>query len=267
MSKKHYGLWGGIFLTVDVENLLILGITPYIFMAGIGFMFAFSCFVLLAAIKGYDIKKNTIYLLVSCIGLFVGAKLFGIITKIIATINAKEIVELSILMNTGIVFYGGLIGFVLTFICLAKILDKHIDFYVMDIIAVCIPLFHSFARAGCFMAGCCYGIESHGFTSVLYRTSLLELTQRIPVQLIETGINLLIFIVLLILYIKNRFSKTLLLFYFSVYSIFRFFLEFLRGDISRGFIGFLSFSQVISLFLLLLLVIIAIKSRKRRCTF
>ena len=47
---------------------------------------------------------------------------------------------------------------------------------------------------------------------------------------------------------KNSLQGKLIYIYFLCYSVLRFFDEFLRGDIARGFIGFLSVSQTISLF-------------------
>ena len=251
-------------MIIDTKDLLILGISPYMFMAGIGFVCAYFCFIMLLAINGHNIRKTNIDLIISLFGLFIGAKSLGIISKIVVAMRQQEPIRIDTLMNAGIVFYGGLIGFLLTFLLLNKIRNKRIDLDVLDIIAVCIPIFHCFARIGCFLVGCCYGIENHGFLSILYRAHDLELTQRIPVQLFEAGINIAIFVILLILFNKKKFSKLLLPLYLSMYSVSRFFLEFIRGDSSRGHIGFLSVSQVISLLIMMLLIGLAIISKKRR---
>ena len=73
-----------------------------------------------------------------------------------------------------------------------------------DFLAPIIPLFHFFGRIGCFLSGCCYGIESKiGFT---YKYSLVESANnvnRFPIQLVEVSYNMIIFVVLTILYKKS----------------------------------------------------------------
>lgn len=121
----------------------------------------------------------------------------------------------------------------------------------INILAVSIPLFHAIARIGCFLAGCCYGIEYTGFGSITYTimdNGILNSVNRIPVQLIEAGFNVLIFIYLLRLIQKEDWNKKdILLRYLTLYSCGRFLLEFIRGDTVRGVIYGVSFSQVISI--------------------
>ena len=124
----------------------------------------------------------------------------------------------------------------------------------LDCIAPIVPLFHGIARIGCYFAGCCYGIESRfGFTA--YNNPFVPEVNgvsRFPVQLLESTGNFMIAALLFILLAsnnkKNSLQGKLIYIYFLCYSVLRFFDEFLRGDIARGFIGFLSVSQTISLF-------------------
>lgn len=92
-----------------------------------------------------------------------------------------------------------------------------------------------------FFSGCCYGIESDVFGIFTYSIYADPMeTNRIPVQLIEAGMEFLIFL-FLHFYKGNRLYA-----YFGMYSIGRFLLEFLRGDEQRG-IFILSTSQWISI--------------------
>lgn len=140
----------------------------------------------------------------------------------------------------GLVFYGGLIGGTIFGYFGARILKLDIALY-SDGMAVGAPLFHFFGRIGCFLAGCCYGIESEfGF--------VLQGVRRFPIQLFEAMLNLLIFAFILLLQLKGKMKGKLFFVYLAVYAVVRFFDEFLRGDLIRGFVFGLSTSQFISIF-------------------
>ncbi len=69
------------------------------------------------------------------------------------------------------------------------------------------------------------------------------------VQLIESGCNLLIFLLIFYLFQKRIMEKRLIFLYMLIYPVVRFTLEFFRGDEIRGFVFGLSTSQWISIFL------------------
>lgn len=155
----------------------------------------------------------------------------------------------------GMVFYGGLIG---SFVSIGifrklKIAENLRKTNIMDLYAVVVPLFHVFGRIGCFLAGCCYGIESSfGFLVNGNEFSPgINGVRRFPTPLLEAGCNLIIFLVLLGLYQKGRAKDKLLYLYLLIYPVVRFGLEFLRGDEIRGFLFGLSTSQWISIGLIL----------------
>ena len=128
----------------------------------------------------------------------------------------------------------------------------------MDLLAVVIPLFHAISRVGCFFGGCCYGLIYGGPLSVNYTTEVqgeIVAGLRFPVQLLESILNLGLFIYLMCLVQKDDWTeRNILKKYLFIYSIQRFFLEFLRGDIHRGVIAGVSFSQVYSLSILAVLI-------------
>jgi phosphatidylglycerol:prolipoprotein diacylglycerol transferase len=247
---------------IDADHLLILGIPPYIFFSGAGIAVTYPVFMLLSYFKKQNIIKNTIAFCMGGVGLIIGAKILGILSNWFYLIQIGEAITWENFLVGGIVFYGGLIGFVSTFLLTLSIQQEPLR-ENQNIVAVCIPLFHTFARIGCFFAGCCYGKEAHTFLSIPYATSSLAMTERIPVQLIESGFDFVLFLVLLMLSINKRRRYQLILIYFASYAAGRFFLEFLRGDLTRGFIGVLSTSQVVSLIILSLIAlrIIYIKTR------
>ncbi len=148
------------------------------------------------------------------------------------------------------VFFGGLILALIMTTVYIRITEKTRAPYY-DLIAVGIPLFHTFGRLGCLFTGCCYGIPfeygigyHHPLTEAPAETPLL------PVQLIEAVLNFLLFLLLRKLFVRKIGQGKLLLLYLAVYSGYRFILEFFRGDRIRGFVGVLSTSQFIALFLI-----------------
>ena len=149
----------------------------------------------------------------------------------------------------------------------------------MDLYTPFLPFAHAFGRIGCFCAGCCYGIEYHGFLSVHFPyneiSPELSTVPRLPVQLIEAGLNFICFGALLHIMLKNLKKKKeerklkqgqLLGFYLIYYLIARTILEFFRGDSVRGSVGFLSTSQIISI-LMIPVAVYFVLAKKRLAVF
>lgn len=151
-----------------------------------------------------------------------------------------------LIFSGGFVFYGGLI-FAILFVFLFCKFFKLKFYNTISSLAIVAPLIHSIGRIGCLFSGCCYGILYNGLFSIKIRGN-----QRFPIQAVESFGNLLIFIILLFTLVKNKNHRTnFLLEYLTLYAILRFFCEFLRGDIQRGFIGIFSISQWFSIGILL----------------
>lgn len=214
---------------------------------------------ILSGMEHNDILYASLY---AIIGIGIGAKLFFFLSrlpKVICDFNSYRLLwntDIPGAMNYlfgGLVFYGGLLGAILGIWIYCH--SYKISFWtLLGPITPFIPFVHTFGRIGCFLSGCCYGIEYHGPLAVHFPESKLNTTlaqvPRFPVQLLEATLNILLFIVLL--YIFQRIisdGKILLGIYLTCYTISRFLLEFLRGDAARGQYGFLSTSQIISLIL------------------
>ena len=194
--------------------------------------------------NGYDDSDGINFLLLTSIGVFAGGhilysivnyQVFIHIAKSISKINSfKDFLSAAYLIWGGNVFYGGLLGGILATIIIFK--KKPQYRYLLDFVTPAIPLFHFFGRIGCFLAGCCFGIgSSFGFT---FSHSIVEEANginRFPVQLLEAIINLLLFFTLDSLRRKELFRQNLIYLYLLFYSVARFFIEFLRGDVYRGF--------------------------------
>lgn len=185
------------------------------------------------------------YILIECyagLGAIIGSKalyLFTIYDQIEWKLFFSRIEYFSSFMRGGFVFWGGLllaIPFVLIGAKIHKIKIK--DF--LNLVSFVAPIGHGIGRIGCFMAGCCYGIRTNSFISVIYpEGSFAPAGVKIfPVQLLEALTLLVISVFVYILFLKED-KDGGIYFYLITYSITRFVLEFFRGDSYRGiFLGF-----------------------------
>ena len=232
-------------------------ISMYTIMALIGVLVCGYIACRVTKERGYDDNNMIVLLLISGIGVAIGGHiLYGItnfnklsmfLRHIGNTTSIKAFFDAIMDIFGGSVFYGGLIGGMIFGYLYLKKKKLPIGEFT-DIAAPNIPLFHFFGRIGCFLVGCCYGIESEiGFT---YDHSLIESANhvnRLPIQLIEASYNLCLFAILFYLFKKNKMKHKLLGLYLFLYPIGRFIFEFFRGDFYRGFLFGLSTSQIISI--------------------
>jgi len=239
-------------------------ISPYSLMALLGAVFI----VIYCVLQSLFTRKNArvkllpqeifYMLLFMGIGVILGARLMYVFTSMEFSLND----EISLLENIavwglkiasgGMVFYGGLIGGAAA----AMFYILHFKAPVsemMDIAFAGVPLFHFFGRIGCFLSGCCYGVEYHGIFAVVFPEgnygNAPPGVELFPVQLLEAALNLLLWAVLSVVYRKTSRGWLTSGLYLLSYGIIRFLLEFLRGDDIRGYIGGLSVSQFISIFI------------------
>lgn len=159
----------------------------------------------------------------------------------------QEFLEAAQFVFGGSVFYGGLIGGL--FAGFLSMRYQKLDYgLTSDCAAPSVALFHAWGRVGCFLGGCCYGVEwEHGIT---FTNALVESANgvpRVPVQLYEAGLELALFGLLSLMLSKGWLKNQLLSIYLLLYSVGRFALEFWRGDEYRGFLFGLSTSQLISI--------------------
>lgn len=159
----------------------------------------------------------------------------------------------------GLTVIGGIITGALSFIIGTLIFRKK-HFYLLTRIVViapcCITVAHAFGRIGCFFAGCCYGKPATGafaFLGVSFPKGSLYNTYDgspvYPTQLFEAAYLFILFGVLSYLALKGK-GKYNMPIYMLAYSIWRFLIEFVRGDDRGAFVGSLYPSQTQSLFLI-----------------
>ena len=231
-----------------------------------------------ASVLAHKRKYHYVELILFTLFLFLGVVVGGsLLSALVNSLTNPNILQASIMNITtitdivpvlvflfgGTIFYGGLLGALLVgWICVRK--NSEYSKYI-DIIAVCIPLFHFFGRIGCFLGGCCFGIESSfGFTLLHSPIIVANEVSRFPVQLLEALFNISLFFLLNYCLHNNKFKNRLLYVYLLIYPIGRFFIEFLRGDEHRGIWLFLSTSQLISIIIFAAVLIKVIRLKREK---
>lgn len=231
----------------------------------VGIFFAVKYFSKFNNLKSEDVIYCSLY---AIIGLGIGAKLLYIITNIpylIENYNHLDFLEtIEQLFRGGFVFYGGLIGAILGINIYSKQFKVNFKSLLLTLIPV-VPLIHAFGRIGCYFSGCCYGIEYNGIGNVIFTNTVFAPlnTPLFPTQILESVCNLLIFFIITFTYKKYLYSYKTIALYCVLYSITRFFIEFLRGDLIRGFVFIFSISQWISIAIFIIGIYIYIQNSKK----
>jgi len=207
-----------------------------------------------AGLDATVITDMAVYVL---IGGLVGAKLLLLLVE--WSYYAKHPGEILGLLQSGGVFYGGLLGAFPVAWWFAR--RHHLDGWkTADVLAPGVAIGQAICRLGCFAAGCCYGLETNVPWAVTFRD--VYAAQQVgtnidkplhPTQLYESAATLAIFIFLRWLSGRKRFDGQVTLAYIFLYAVARFVIEFYRGDIARGMVlgGWLSTSQFIAILMVL----------------
>ena len=243
---------------------------------GVFLAIAFLCAILITAklaerdgLPREKIWDLSLWMLLSAL---VGSKILMLFTEPEYRAQPLQLLSLDFLRSGG-VFYGGLLGAVLAGYLLMK--RYNLPWWkTADACAPGIAIGNFFGRQGCFAAGCCWGKPTtlpwgvkftelgHEITGVPINTHLH------PTQLYESFAMLLVFLFLLWLHKRKRFSGQVILAYALLYSVIRFSIEFVRDDPRGDVFGLttltgLSTSQLISLVIGITALIILIVRRRR----
>lgn len=150
---------------------------------------------------------NLSFLLLIC-GIL-GARLFYVVENLRYYI--KNPLEIIMLQYGGLAWFGGLIAAVIAGAVYLKIKKLSVS-RMADLIVPFVALGQAIGRIGCFLNGCCYGYTV------------------IPTQIYSSFLLLVIFVILRFLQERPHKEGTIFLSYLFLYSLKRFFIEFLRAD-------------------------------------
>jgi len=185
---------------------------------------------------------------------FVGARIFYVAQHWDFFMNAP--LDIFKIWQGGIVLYGGLIGGFLGFSVFIR-LNKLSFLPLLDLFVPAMALAQGFGRLGCFLNGCCYGIDSDLPWAV--RFPFFE-SKVHPTQLYEAFFCFILFLFLYRLWKKTSVPGRVSLAYFIIYPLGRFFIEFLRGDQSRHLLNLTS-AQWISILVMMISLLILTKHK------
>ena len=193
-------------------------------------------------------------MLAAIVGGAVGARLYYFLPRWIR--GLEEFGKLFSDWSQGSGYVGGLIGGTLLVAAVAR-WKKLAPLNVVDTVGLHIPLGFAVGKAGCFLAGCCYGPRCDGFPGVVFGPgSLAYETLRGPVrvhptQLYELVLGLLLYLGLVWIHNRSKRPGETYLAYVAGYSAWRFVIEFFRSDPGRHEFGAsaLSDSQISSIVL------------------
>src|SRR5882672_2418331 len=227
---------------------------------GVFLALAFLCAILitvkLAARDGLPREKIYDLCLWMLLCSLIGSKVLMLFTEPEYRDHPWQLLSLDFLRSGG-VFYGGLIGAILSGYFLMR--RYQLPWWkTADACAPGIAIGNFFGRQGCFAAGCCWGKPTTlpwgvKFTELGHEITGVPLDVRLhPTQLYESFAMLLVFFFLLWLHKHRRFSGQVIILYALLYSVIRFCIEFVRDDPRGDLFGLttltgLSTSQLISL--------------------
>ena len=119
--------------------------------------------------------------------------------------------------------------------------------YLLRIAPISITIAHGFGRIGCFFAGCCYGKETEAWYGIQFPGLH---TKVIPTQLFEAIFLFVLSAAMIVLLFVVNFKYNMSLYLIS-YGIWRFVIEYFRGDYRGSFIPGLSPSQFWSIIMVI----------------
>lgn len=207
--------------------------------------------------KNLKYKNEEIISLLAYIilGAVLGAKyytFFANFNKYYGIFNFKKI---------GLSSYGAVIGIILLLLVFSKQFKKSIT-EMMNIVVPALPLMYGIGKIGCFLAGCCHGIEYSGIFKVTYNYSYSAMPgiSYFPIQIVESIVFILIFICTYIIQRKGKINNKIIGLIIVLCGISKFTLDFLRiSHIGK----ILSINQIVSIIFILIGIFIMIKSRRK----
>ena len=235
--------------------LKIAGLTIYSWgmMAVIGLIAALICALTLA-------KKEGVAAL-DILAMFGSLVFFGLVGGRLLYVLvfwkefAGEPLRAFMLGDGGLIGYGAALFVVLSVLLYVACFRLNL-FKVLDVGVPAIMLGYSIVRVGCFLNGCCYGIET---TLPIGVTFPCATGARHPTQLYSSATVFIIFLILLVFRGRKKYDGEVLLLAVQLYAVYRFGIEFLRNE-PRAYM-WLSASQLICLVFFLAAFSIFLRNR------
>ena len=189
---------------------------PFTFLAS----FVLSFLIVFALLRHQGIPANLIgySMFLNIVMTLCGAKMYSVFTS-----GFKQNI-----LNSGISSLGGVIGLFAGTILFGYIYREGRKEFLKTYTLV-VPLMYSIAKIGCYLMGCCHGIPYDGPLCVSYQNDLIQGGPYFPVQLSETVVFLLIFLICLGIY-RSKHTDYVVPAVMILCAIGKFSLEYLREE-------------------------------------
>ncbi len=195
------------------------------FMVGLGVLL--GLFIVLRRAENVGInpeKISTLALYVTIAGI-VGARIIYCIT--FWDLYRDRPWEVLWITGGGLTVYGSILFVVPTILWFARKEKIHL-WKLLDLVVLGSWPAYALGRIGCYLNGCCYGLEYHGWLAY-HAPHLLE--PRFPTQLLSLAIAMLFFVVFVYyLYPRRKFDGQVFFYFIGAYALYRFGIEFLRDN-------------------------------------
>lgn len=171
------------------------------------------------------------------LGAIVGSRLWYVMSNWSEYFTHNNYQEIFIIWHGGLVFYGGLVGAVLT--GWLHVRYHKLPFWKLaDLLAPSLALGHFFGRLGCLMNGCCYGKPTDCVWAIHFPAEHETGGAGVhPTQIYEALANLGFSFVLAWLFRHKKYDGQVFSIYLIGYAILRFCVEHYRGDYSTYYLG------------------------------
>ena len=213
-------------------------------------------------------EKFDDYITYLVIGIIIGGRL-GYIIFYNFSYYINNIFDIFKVWEGGMSFHGGLIGIIVASILFSK-KNNQDSFLYMDLVSLVAPIGIFFGRLANFINSELYGTP----TDIPWAVTFIQIDNlsRHPSQLYEAILEgIILFIILIYFKNKNYLKKPGLIsgLFLIFYSIFRFFIEFVRvPDEQLGYLIFeLSMGQIISLIFLVIGIILFYLKNENKQTY
>jgi phosphatidylglycerol:prolipoprotein diacylglycerol transferase len=192
-------------------------------------------------ISGEKIADIVFWLMV---GAILGARAVYVATYWKDEFASQPFPEIFMIQHGGLVYYGGLIGSTLAGIIYIR--WKKLPLWkTSDVLAPSIALGNVFGRIGCLLNGCCYGRACSLPWAIRFPNQSAPWLQHFqqglvgkgdpslpvhPTEIYDALLNLVLYLFLAWLFRHKKFNGQVFATYLIYYALFRFIVEYFRGD-------------------------------------
>ena len=237
----------------------------YGLLVALGFLTAFAVARVTFRREGWPIEMLDSLVFYLMFAALIGARLFYFGVDGFVDLR-HDIWSFFRIWEGGLVFFGGVIGGLIALVIYARTQGLPI-LLLTDALAPPLLIGHAIGRLGCFAAGCCYGKATElpwGVTFTNPESLAPKYIRLHPTQIYESAGDLVLFAIAMWLWRRRVPRGVITVYYLLSYSLFRFLLEFIRGDDRGAFVHGFSPSQWISIAAMAVGLGIVVYVRQRR---